>query len=227
VLARPLLASFAAAYALTLLAAVVVYGPTLLGHDTPSAQLWRALAAFPLMVIGVGAAGVTLTTITAGRRGRRQLWARMRPGQAAARWYAVLLPPAAILTVLLLLRGAVSTAFTLGLNRYGLAFGLLAGFSEELGWTGYAWPRLRPRFWSTLSAGALLGLGWGLWHLPVIDHLGVHPTAGAGRRSRPRSSPRLPHCGCSSPGPTSTPAASWSPSCCTPARPGPWCCSAR
>jgi hypothetical protein len=21
----------------------------------------------------------------------------------------------------------------------------------------------------------VLGLGWGLWHLPVIDHLGVHP----------------------------------------------------
>jgi uncharacterized protein len=176
VLGRRLLAYFAAAYALTLLAAVVVYGPTLLGHDTPSAQLWRALAAFPLMVIGVGAAGITLTTITAGRRGRRQLWARMRPGQAAARWYAVvLLPPAAILTVLLGLRAAVSTGFAPGRNRYGLAFGLLAGFSEELGWTGYAWPRLRPRFRSTLGAGATLGVGWGLWHLPVIDHLGVHP----------------------------------------------------
>jgi membrane protease YdiL (CAAX protease family) len=176
VLTRPLLAYFAAAYALTALAAVVVYGPTVLGHDTPSGQAGRALAVFPLMVIGVGAAGVTLTTITAGRRGRRQLWARMRPGQAAARWYAVvLLPPAAILTVLLGLHGAVSTALAPGRNRYGLAFGLLAGFSEELGWTGYAWPRLRPRFRSTLGAGATLGLGWGLWHLPVIDHLGVHP----------------------------------------------------
>lgn len=176
VLARPLLAYFAAAYALTALAAVVVYGPTLLGHDTPSGQLWRALAAFPLMVIGVGAAGITLTTITAGRRGRRQLWARMRPGQPAGRWYAVvLLPPAAILAVLLLLRATVSTAFAPGLNRYGLAFGLLAGFCEELGWSGYAWPRLRPRFGSTLGAGAMLGLGWGLWHLPVIDHLGVRP----------------------------------------------------
>jgi hypothetical protein len=112
VLTRPLLTYFAAAYALTLLAAVLVYGPTLLGQDTPSGQLWRALAAFPLMVIGVGAAGITLTTITAGRRGRRELWARMRPGQAAARWYAVvLLPPAAILAVLLLLRAAAATAY--------------------------------------------------------------------------------------------------------------------
>jgi hypothetical protein len=39
----------------------------------------------------------------------------------------------------------------------------------------YAWPRLRPRFRGTLGAGAALGLLWGLWHLPVIDHLGVHP----------------------------------------------------
>lgn len=173
VLTRPLLAYFVTAYALTLLAAVVVYGPTLLGYDTPSGQMWRALAAFPIMVIGVGAAGIT---ITAGQRGRRELWARMRPGQAAARRYAVvLLPPAAILTVLLTLRAAVSTALAPGLNPYGLAFGLLAGFSVELGWTGYAWPRLRPRFGGTLCAGAALGLLWGLWHLPVIDHLGVHP----------------------------------------------------
>jgi hypothetical protein len=132
VLARPLLAYFAA-YALTLLAAVVVYGPTLLGHDTPSAQLWRALAAFPLMVIGVRAAGVTLTTITAGRRGRRQLWARMRPRQAAARWFAVvLLPPAAILTVLLLLRGAVSTAFAPGSTGTGWRLGYWPGSARSL-----------------------------------------------------------------------------------------------
>ena len=58
-LTHPLLAYFAIAYALTLLPAVVVDGSTLLGHDTPSGQLWRSLAAFPIMVVGVGAAGIT------------------------------------------------------------------------------------------------------------------------------------------------------------------------
>ncbi len=98
---------------------------------------------------------------------------------ATARWYAVVLLPApAILAVLLGLRATVSIAFAPGRNPFGLAAGLLAGCSEELGWTGYAWPRLRPRFRSTLGAGAALGLLWGLWHLPVIDHLGVHPHGG-------------------------------------------------
>ncbi len=138
-LTRPLLAYFAAAYALALLPPWWLYGPTLLGHDTPSGQLWRALAAFPIMVIGVGAAGITLTTITAGQRGRRELWARIAPGRDPDR-------PADPAR-----RGV--NGLRPGLNRYGLAFRLLAGFCEELGWTGYARPRLRPRFRSTLLSG--------------------------------------------------------------------------
>jgi energy-converting hydrogenase Eha subunit A len=53
-----LLALFAAACVLTLLTAVVVYGPALVGHDTPSSQMWRSLAAFAVMVIGVGVSGI-------------------------------------------------------------------------------------------------------------------------------------------------------------------------
>jgi hypothetical protein len=162
VLARPLLAYFAAAYALTLLAAVVEYGPTLLSHDTPSAQLWRALAAFPLMVIGVGAAGITLTTITAGRRGRRQLWARMRPGQAAARWYAVVCCPGgdpdrpAAPTP----RGGTDVRPR---GATGTGWRWAAGRVQRGAWLD----RLRlaaatPPVSSTLGAGATLGLGWGL-----------------------------------------------------------------
>jgi hypothetical protein len=53
-----LLALFAAACVLTLLTAVVVYGPALVGHDTPSSQMWRSLAAFAVMVIGAGVSGI-------------------------------------------------------------------------------------------------------------------------------------------------------------------------
>ncbi len=172
---RPVLAYFATAFALSLAAAIVIYGPQLAGAGT-AGQMWRALGMFPVMVIGVGVAGVALTGLTAGAAGRCELRARMRLSHAGARWYLlVLLPPAATVMVLLALRGVVSLVFTPQLNPYGLGFGLLAGFCEELGWTGYAWPRMAGRFRHQAAGAALLGLLWGAWHLPVLDHLGVHP----------------------------------------------------
>ncbi|WP_454042516.1 CPBP family intramembrane glutamic endopeptidase [Cellulosimicrobium sp. Marseille-Q8652] len=48
------------------------------------------------------------------------------------------------------------------------AFSLVAGpLAEELGWRGYAQPRLRRRL-SPLAASALLGAVWSVWHLPLF-----------------------------------------------------------
>ena len=50
---------------------------------------------------------------------------------------------------------------------------------EELGWRGFAQPELEHQGVSPLSAAVLVGVAWGLWHLPrdvttgVIDRLGV------------------------------------------------------
>lgn len=54
--------------------------------------------------------------------------------------------------------------------RYALTAGLGAGIFEELGWTGFATPRLLRRH-SWLVAGFLIGLPWGLWHA-LPDYLG-------------------------------------------------------
>src|SRR6516165_2957337 len=102
------------------------------------------------------------------RRGLHDLRARfavpVRP-----RWYAALLiPPATILTVLLVLRKVVSANFAPNFFAFGVIAGLLAGFCEELGWTGFAYPRMRERFGALLAAVALDAL-WAVWHLPIVD----------------------------------------------------------
>lgn len=42
----------------------------------------------------------------------------------------------------------------------------LLGFGEELGWRGYLLPKLMPL--GKFKAYVLLGIVWGLWHLPLI-----------------------------------------------------------
>jgi len=84
----------------------------------------------------------------------------------------MLIPPAGILAVLGGLSLGVSSQYTPQFFVFGIAAGVVAGFCEEIGWTGFAYPRMRARL-GWLPAALLLGVLWGLWHLPVVDSLGV------------------------------------------------------
>jgi membrane protease YdiL (CAAX protease family) len=46
-----------------------------------------------------------------------------------------------------------------------------SALGEELGWRGYALPRLQART-NALSASIILGLVWGIWHLPLYWTVG-------------------------------------------------------
>jgi membrane protease YdiL (CAAX protease family) len=165
----PVVCYFVLAYALSGIGLLVIGLPRL-GH--PTGQPVSALAVFPVMVVGVGLLGVGLTAATAGKPGVGELWSRVRR-PVHQRWYLVLLvPPAAILVALGLLRAFISSRFTPQVFLFGIAAGLLAGFCEEFGWTGFAYPRMSSRL-GALRAALLLGLLWGLWHFPVADSLGV------------------------------------------------------
>jgi membrane protease YdiL (CAAX protease family) len=136
------------------------------------------LMMFPVMLVGPSIAGLVLTGVLHGKEGLRELGSRMaRIGDF--RWLAaVAVPPVLVLAVLLGLRTFVSPVFAANRFWIGFAFGCGAGFFEEIGWTGFAFPTLR-RTESAFRAAVMLGLLWAAWHIPVIDFLGSATPHGA------------------------------------------------
>jgi membrane protease YdiL (CAAX protease family) len=57
---------------------------------------------------------------------------------------------------------------TLGL----IIINLIRGFGEELGWRGYALPRLQSR-WNAVQSSLILGLVWSLWHYHPSNFAGL------------------------------------------------------
>jgi len=128
---------------------------------------------FPVMLLGPSIAGLVVTRVIDGQAGWKELLSRMRSFRFPAAWYWLLLiPPCLISGVLLSMKALVSPVFSPGSFVTGIAFGFAASLLEEIGWTGYAFPKMSQER-SPLVASVWLGLLWGLWHLPVIDFLGT------------------------------------------------------
>jgi len=114
-----------------------------------------------------------LLMMFSGKRGElRETFSRLRPQRFKLVWYiTVLLLPIGILLpglgVYALLGGSIADFSILGLLPMFVAAVFISGLGEEIGWRGYALSGLqmtRSPFRSSLIVGVL----WGLWHLPVI-----------------------------------------------------------
>jgi uncharacterized protein len=122
-----------------------------------------------VIVVGVCLPGIVLTSIIDGRSGLQDLFSRAGRWRVSVHWYAVALltSPVLMLAVLLAWSTLISPIFIPTLFPLGVVFGLVSGFLEDIGWRGYAFPRmvLKP---STLATGLLPGMLWGLWHTPAV-----------------------------------------------------------
>jgi membrane protease YdiL (CAAX protease family) len=158
---RPGIASF---FFLTFLVTWGLQLPGVLSHDA------RLLPLAALGIFGPLAAATLLTARAEGRVGVRALYARLLPTRVHPIWYATaLLLPGALLAALLGLLRFAGHPGDLVLNRGAatLVVGLVISIAEEVGWRGYALPRLRARF-GAVAGSAILGLVWLVWHVPMF-----------------------------------------------------------
>jgi membrane protease YdiL (CAAX protease family) len=169
---RPVLAYFALTFAITWGCMALVIGPG--GFPIAEEQFERVgPLVYVGMFVGPSAAGLLLTGLVDGRAGFRELLSRLFRWRVGARWYAVALLTAPLLaTTVLLALSLLSPEFLPAiftsddkpaLLLSGMAVGLMVGIFEELGWTGFAVPRMRLRD-SVFTTGIVVGLLWGAWH---------------------------------------------------------------
>jgi len=140
------------------------------------------MGGFGIVLTLLGAYGPSLAALiaagaTSGKAGIRTLLRRLLVWRVGIGWYAVALFLPAVLFFLPLKLYAFLGGTPPALPSFSLAelilnvillfvVGLLIN-GEELGWRGYALPRLQGKY-SALTASLILGVIWSLFHLPIF-----------------------------------------------------------
>lgn len=158
------------------------------------------LNVYLITVAGPCIAGIILTGLCEGIKGYHEFLSRLFKWRVKAKWYlvALLIAPITVFTALCALSpfspvfqaaifssvdNPVASAFGISGGKifeflpFVFTLGLINGFIEELGWTGFVTPRLNLKSHLVIT-GLSIGFMWGLWHL-FSNYLGSAAEAGA------------------------------------------------
>jgi membrane protease YdiL (CAAX protease family) len=172
----PLLLFFAIIFGITWSLGAV----SVLARDWVDTHLGPITATHPAFVAAVYAPSLTAIALTAlieGPSGLKALLGRLVPWRVRWHWSAliILALPVSAAAVTRLAGVALAPAPTIGgfLTVAIPALLLDPGpLGEELGWRGFALPRLLERR-PPLTASLMLGTIWGVWHLPGFLEPGI------------------------------------------------------
>ena len=162
---------FALTFAISWAGALAVAAPHLLRRE--ALPKFTGILMFPAMLLGPCLTGIALTAMLGGKAGLRDLARRMVRWRIPPSLYAaMLIPPVLIFGVLFGLEKFLSPVYAPNLFPLGILFGVPAGIAEEIGWTGFVYPKMAAQG-DAFGAAVLLGLLWSCWHLPVVNYLGT------------------------------------------------------
>jgi membrane protease YdiL (CAAX protease family) len=175
---HPLVSFFALAYALTWLAWSPWYlsedGIDLLHYDGEAVSDYVNTVA---LIVGPTVSAFIMTGVTEGSDGVRGLLRRIVLWRVRFRWYLFVLLgiPAIVVLSTVAVPGALASfkasavPSTLFLYVVATPVFLFVGgpVFEEIGWRGFALPRLQGLY-GPLLGSLILGVLWALWHLPLF-----------------------------------------------------------
>jgi membrane protease YdiL (CAAX protease family) len=163
--AGSLLAFFSLTYAVT--------WPCFIAACVLQAGIVRAVLLF-LGTVAPSLVALSLTARAEGGTGTQALLNRLVEWRVGARWYVFALGymVAVKLSVAVVHRAALGTWPRFGNEAWYVIIAAIVASTpfqsgEEIGWRGYALPRLAMRF-GYAAGSLLLGLIWACWHLPLF-----------------------------------------------------------
>jgi len=129
----------------------------------------------PLFVLAVYAPAIAtfiIVTYHTGLRGLRQYFTRLLLWRCPAAWVAFLLLGVPLMFVVGALWKGNLLSYRFPFDSFqaaavALAWLIILGPIEEFGWRGFALPLLQRRF-APIWSGLILGVIWGVWHLPAF-----------------------------------------------------------
>jgi membrane protease YdiL (CAAX protease family) len=131
-----------------------------------------AYAALLLGTFAPSLAAILITALSTGKDGLRELLRPVLRWEVAGKYYVFALTYIVAIKICAALMYRFSTGswprfgnFPLYVIPFAIAFSAPFQFGEEVGWRGFALPRMAER-WGLPLGSLILGVIWGVWHLP-------------------------------------------------------------